>query len=59
MEASVLNLRKNMSKVISAIDRRERVTLTHCGRRKAVFVPFTEEKQNKVKVADLPDFGIR
>ena len=58
MEASVLDLRKNMSKVMSAINRRERVTLTHRGRRKAVIVPFTEGKQSRVKVADLPAFGM-
>ena len=58
MEASVLDLRKNMSKVMSAINRRERVTLTHRGRRKAVIVPFTEKKQSRVKVADLPAFGM-
>ena len=58
MEASVLDLRKNMSKVMSAINRCERVTLTHRGRRKAVIVPFAEEKQSRIKVADLPAFGM-
>ena len=58
MEASVLDLRKNMSKVMSAINRRERVTLTHRGRRKAVIVPFAEEKKSRIKVADLPAFGM-
>jgi len=56
MEASVLDLRKNMSRVMSALDRRERVILTHRGRRRAVIVPITEQK--KVKVADLPAFGM-
>lgn len=58
MEASVLDLRKKMSEVMSAIDRRERVTLTHRGRRRAVIVPLEEEKKTKVKVSDLPAFGM-
>jgi antitoxin (DNA-binding transcriptional repressor) of toxin-antitoxin stability system len=58
MEASVLDLRKKMSEIMSAIDRRERVTLTHRGHRRAVIVPLEEEKKTKVKVADLPAFGM-
>ena len=57
MEASVLDLRKKMRDVMSAIDRRERVTLTH-RRRRAVIVPFGAAKPGKVKVADLPAFGM-
>lgn len=56
MEASVLDLRKKMSEVMSAIDRHERVTLTHRGRRRAIIVPIQEKK--KVKVADLAAFGM-
>ena len=59
MEASVSDLRKNMGKVMSAIERRERVTLTYRGRRKAVIVPILESKSKKVKVADLAAFGMR
>ena len=58
MEASVLDLRKKMREVMSAIDRGERVTLTRRGRRYAVIVPFDEAKSSKVKVADLPAFGM-
>ena len=58
MEASVLDLRKKMREVMSAIDRRERVTLTHRGRRRAVIVPLAAAKPAKVKVADLPAFGM-
>ena len=58
MEASVLDLRKKMREVMSAIDRRERVTLTHRGRRRAVIVPLRETESGKVKVADLPAFGM-
>ena len=58
MEASVLDIRKKMRDVMSAIDRCERVTLTHRGRRRAIIIPFSEVKRSKVKVADLPAFGM-
>lgn len=58
MEASVLDLRRKMSEVMSALDRRERVTLTHRGRRRAVIVPIEDEKKATVKVSALPAFGM-
>ncbi len=58
MEASVLDLRKKMREVIAAIDRQERVTLTVRGRRRAVIIPISDAKSSKVKVAELPAFGM-
>jgi hypothetical protein len=58
MEASALDLRKNMREVMAAIDRNERVTLIYRGRRKAVIIPFDEASKPQVKVADHPAFGI-
>ncbi len=58
MEASVLDLRKKMTDVISAIDRQERVTLTYRGRPKAIIIPMRQSKATKIKVADLPGFGM-
>lgn len=58
METSVSDLRKKMREVMSAIDRHESVTLTYHGRRRAVIVPLNEAKKSKVKVADLPAFGM-
>ena len=58
MEASVLDLRKKMKKVMSAIDRREHVTLTYRGKRRAVIVPWTETKKKTVRTADLAAFGM-
>ena len=58
MEASVLDLRKKMRNVMSAIDRRERVTLTYRGKRRAVIVPITESRKKPVLVADLTAFGM-
>ena len=39
MEASILDLRKHMSKVLAAIDMNETVTLTYRGKEKAKIVP--------------------
>ena len=58
MEASVLDLRKKMREVMSAIDHHEHVILTHRGRPRAVILPLKDEKACKVKVADLPAFGL-
>lgn len=58
MEASVLDLRKKMKKVMSAVDRHEHVTLTHRGKRRAVIVPWSEFQKPKVKASDLPAFGM-
>ena len=58
MEASVLDLRKNMPEVIAAIDRNERVTLTYRGNRKAVIIPFDEANKPRVKTSDHPAFGM-
>ena len=43
MNASVLDLRRNMKDVIAALDRNESVTLTYRGRRKASIVPCERE----------------
>ena len=58
MEASVLDLRKKMREIMSAIDRHECVTLTYRGCCRAVIVPLSEAKQSKIQVADLPAFGM-
>ena len=41
---------------MSAIDRHERITLTHRGRCRAVILPIQEKK--KIKVSDLAAFGM-
>ena len=57
MNASVLDLRKNMKEVIAAIDRNEKVTLTYRGRKKAVLIPCSEEV-SKTSVVEHPAFGM-
>jgi antitoxin (DNA-binding transcriptional repressor) of toxin-antitoxin stability system len=57
MNATVLDLRKNMKDVLAALDRNEKVTLTYRGRKKAVIIPCdNDEKQIPVK--EHPAFGI-
>ena len=58
MEASVLDLRKRMREVMTAIDRHETVTLTHRGKRRAVIVPLAQTKKTKVRTAALAAFGM-
>jgi antitoxin (DNA-binding transcriptional repressor) of toxin-antitoxin stability system len=58
MKASVLDLRKNMGEVLAAIERREHVTLTHRGKCKAIIIPAASENKNRLKVTDLPAFGM-
>ena len=47
MEATILDLRKNMKKVMSAIERNERVILTRRSRRMAVIMPVREQDAEK------------
>ena len=58
MEASILDLRKNMKKVMSALERNERVTLTRRRRKMAVIVPAGEKQARKIKAADHAAFGM-
>lgn len=57
MNATVLDLRKNMKDVIAAIDRNEQVTLTYRGRRKAIIIPCPDATETK-SAADHPAFGM-
>lgn len=58
MEATILDLRKNMKKVMSALERNERVVLTRRRRKMAVIMPVREHEAEKKKVAELPAFGM-
>ncbi|MFA6292931.1 MAG: hypothetical protein WC637_14170 [Victivallales bacterium] len=57
MNASVLDLRKNMKAVIAALNRNESVSLTYRGRKKALIVPCARE-QSRTKVSEHSAFGI-
>ncbi|MEG2001294.1 MAG: hypothetical protein RR053_07885, partial [Evtepia sp.] len=58
MEAAILDLRKNMKKIMSAIERNERFVPTRRRRKMAVIMPIREHEAEKKKVADLPAFGM-
>ena len=58
MKASVLDFRRKMTDIMSAIDRHEHVILTYRGHRRAVIIPLDDEGQSNVKVADLLAFGM-
>ena len=53
MEASVLDLRKNMKDILAAIDRRENVILTYRGKRKAIIMPIDEVTESEPKCSDF------
>ncbi len=57
MNATVLDLRKNMKDVIAALDRNEKVTLTYRGRKKAIILPCESEESQK-SVKEHPAFGM-
>ena len=57
MNATVLDLRRNMKGVLAAIERNEHVTLTQRGRKKAVIVPYREQHKEK-SVSQHPAFGM-
>ena len=58
MEVSVLELRRKMKDVMTAIDRHEHIILTYRGIRRAAIVPLDDENRNDVKVSELPAFGL-
>jgi hypothetical protein len=56
MNASVVDLRYKMNEVLSALDRREQVTILYHGKVKGTIIPAGEVRP--VKVADHPFFGM-
>lgn len=58
MEATIVDLRYKMKDVLRALDRNEEVKILYHGKEKAVIVPIQRAKKSKVKVKDLPFFGM-
>lgn len=56
MEASILDLRKHMRRVLDALDKNETVRLTYRGRQKALIVPV--EQGSKGELRKNPAFGM-
>jgi prevent-host-death family protein len=57
MKATIVDLRYRMNEVLKALERKERVTITHHGKVKGVIEPLQMRKAIKVK--DHPFFGMR
>ena len=57
MNATVLDLRKNMKHILAVIDRNEQITLTYRGSKKAVIVPCNYGK-TRISTADHPVFAM-
>lgn len=57
MKATVTDLRRNLGKILEAIERSETVTLSKRGREIAVIVPKNRAK-DKVSIRDNPAFGM-
>jgi hypothetical protein len=57
MKATVVDLRYRMNEVLKALERKERVTITHHGKVKGVIEPFQARKA--IRVEDHPFFGMR
>ena len=57
MEASFLDLRRNMKDILSALERNESVTIFYRGKKKAELRPFTHKK-GKMRVQDHKAFGM-
>jgi antitoxin (DNA-binding transcriptional repressor) of toxin-antitoxin stability system len=57
MNTSVAELRKNMKKVLTALDRKESITIFYRGKARGKLVPIEEDKQTR-KSAEHPAFGM-
>lgn len=58
MNATVLDLRKNMKEILAALDRNEKVNLTYRGKKKAVISPCQDETQEQIPMKQHPAFGM-
>jgi antitoxin (DNA-binding transcriptional repressor) of toxin-antitoxin stability system len=56
MNASIVDLRYKMNEVLSALERREKVTILYHGKVKGTIVPA--ESEAPVKICDHPFFGM-
>lgn len=57
MKATVLDLRRNLGKILEAIERNETVTLSKRGREIALIVPRKEARE-PLSLRDSPAFGL-
>jgi antitoxin (DNA-binding transcriptional repressor) of toxin-antitoxin stability system len=59
MQATILDLRRRMPEVLRALDRNERITILHRGRRRAELVPVpVSGAAPRKRLADHPAVGM-
>jgi antitoxin (DNA-binding transcriptional repressor) of toxin-antitoxin stability system len=58
MKATIVDLRRNTSKILAALDRNETVTLTRRGKEIASIVPTPPEEKKKFSIRDHPAVGM-
>ena len=58
MKASVLDLRRKMKSIMTAIERKEKVILTHRGIEKGVIYPVNAEPEGEYNLLEDPAFGM-
>jgi antitoxin (DNA-binding transcriptional repressor) of toxin-antitoxin stability system len=58
MRASILDLRRRMRDVLKALQRNERVSLTHRGKVIGMIQPASNGKTGKKDICDHPAFGM-
>ncbi len=58
MKATVVDLRRKMSKIIKALERNEEVTILRRGKKKGVIYPAAGEKQKDFVVSEHSAFGM-
>jgi len=56
MKASILDLRRRMSRVLHALDQNEPVTIVHRGKRRGILYP--DRSRQKIAVTEHPAFGM-
>ncbi len=58
MRASILDLRRKMKDIIGALDKNEKVVITHRGKEKGVLYPCRPDTAGRVNVREHPAFGM-
>ena len=60
MKTSITDLRRNLKRVLDAVDRGEDVTVLYRGKEKAKLLPLngTSEGKKPVKLSETPFFGM-
>ena len=58
MRASVLDLRRRMSKILRALDQNEPVTIFYRGKKKGILYPVSQFEQGRSSIREHPAVGM-